>query len=87
MKFYSRCAITITTLHDDGSTVSGPAVEEFRIRALGRGRWDVVREDGFHTVMRTSFLPRYFRPHVYADGYHSSGEAFYAYEEVQVLKA
>ena len=87
MKFYSRCAITITTLHDDGSTVSGPAVEEFSIRSLGRGRWYVEREDGFHTVMRTAELQRYFRPRCYEDGYHSSGEPVVAYEEVQILKA
>ena len=84
MKFYSRCVITITTLHDDGSTVSGPAVEEFRVRSLGRGRWLVKSEDGMETVMRTSFLQKYFRPHVYEDGYHSSGEPIYAYEEVRV---
>ena len=87
MKFYSRCAITITTLHDDGSTVSGPAVEEFSIRALGRGRWLVKREDGYHRVLRTSALGQFFRPEVYADGYYSSGEPVYAYEEVQILKA
>ena len=84
MKFYSRCVITITTLHDDGSTVSGPAVEEFRVRSLGRGRWRVECEDGYHWVARTAELQRYFRPHRYEDGYYSSGEPVLAYEEVRV---
>ena len=83
-KFYSRSHVVVCTYHDDGSTVSGPAVEEFSIRSLGRGRWLVKREDGFHTVMRTSSLERYFRPRVYEDGYHSSGEPVYAYEEVRI---
>ena len=87
MKFYSHCVITVTTLHDDGSTVSGPAVEEFRVRSLGRGRWLVKCEDGRHAVLRTSSLERYFRPRCYEDGYHSSGEAIYAYEEVSIIRA
>ena len=87
MKFYNHSIITVCTFHEDGSPVSGPADEEFRVRSLGRGRWYVECEDGFHTVMRTSFLQRYFRPHAYEDGYHSSGEPIYAYEEVQILKA
>lgn len=86
-KLYRHSVVTVLTYHEDGSPVSGPADEEFRVRALGRGRWYVESEDGFHTVMRTSFLQRYFRPHVYEDGYHSSGEPVLAYEEVQILKA
>ena len=87
MKFYNRSRVVVSTFHEDGSAVPGPAVEEFLVRGLGRGRWLVEREDGFRTVMRTAELQRYFRPEVYADGYHSSGEAIYAYEEVQILKA
>ena len=86
MKFYSRCAITITTLHADGSTVSGPAVEEFSIRSLGRGRWLVEGEDGRHAVLRTAELQRFFRPRVYEDGYHSSSEPVTAYEEVSIAR-
>lgn len=86
-KFFNRSTVTICTYHEDGSAVPGPAVEEFSIRSLGRGRWLVKREDGWHAVLRTSSLQRYFRPEVYADGYHSSGEPIYAYEEVQILKA
>ena len=87
MKFFNRSTVTICTYHDDGSAVSGPADEEFRVRALGRGRWLVESEDGRRAVLRTSALGRYFRPRVYEDGYHSSGEPEVAYEEVQILKA
>ena len=86
-KFYRSTVVTVLTFHEDGSAVSGPADEEFRVRALGRGRWLVECEDGWHAVLRTAELQRYFRPHVYEDGYHSSGEPVYAYEEVQILKA
>ena len=86
-KFYVRSTVTVLTFHEDGSPVSGPADEEFRVCSLGRGLWHVEREDGFHTVMRTAELQRFFRPRVYEDGYHSSGEPVIAYEEVQILKA
>ena len=86
-KFYSRSTVTICTFHEDGSPVSGPADEEFRVRSLGRGRWLVTDEDGYCRVLRTGALQRFFRPHVYEDGYHSSGEPEVAYEEVQILKA
>ena len=84
MKFYNRSTVTVLTFHEDGSSVPGPADEEYSGRALGRGRWMVVAEDGRHTVMRTAELGRFFRPRCYEDGYHSSGEAIYAYEEVRV---
>ena len=86
-KFYSRSVVVVCTFHEDGSAVSGPADEEFRVCSLGRGRWDVESEDGRHAVLRTAELQRYFRPRVYEDGYHSSGEPVIAYEEVQILKA
>ena len=86
-KFFRNSVVTVCTYHEDGSSVSGPADEEFLVRSLGRGRWFVEREDGFHTVMRTAELQRFFRPEEYADGYHSSGEPVLAYEEVQILKA
>lgn len=60
---------------------------EYRVRSLGRGRWLVEDEDGFRWGARTSELGRLFRPRVYEDGYHSSGEPEVAYEEVKVLKA
>ena len=87
MKFYNKSLVTVCTYHEDGSTVSGPADEEFHVRALGRGRWYVESEDGRHDVLRTAELQRFFSPEVYEDGYHSSGEPVIAYEEVQILKA
>ena len=84
MKFFNKSLVTVCTYHEDGSSVSGPADEEFRVRSLGRGRWFVEREDGFHTVMRTAELQRFFRPRRYEDGYWSSGEPVYAYEEVRI---
>ena len=84
MKFFNHSIVTICTFHEDGSAVSGPADEEFRICSLGRGRWLVEAEDGRHAVLRTAELQRLFRPHVYEDGYHSSGEPVIAYEEVRV---
>ena len=85
-KFYSRSHVVVCTYHDDGSTVSGPAVEEFSIRSLGRGRWLVKREDGYRRVLRTAELQRFFRPRVYEDGYWSSGEPEVAYEEVYITR-
>lgn len=86
MKFYNRSTVRVSTFHEDGSAVPGPADEEFLVRSLGRGRWLVKREDGFHTVMRTSELGRFFRPRCYEDGYYSSGEPVLAYEEVSVSR-
>ena len=84
MKFFNHSIVTVCTYHEDGSPVSGPAVEEFSIRSLGRGRWFVEREDGYHRVLRTAELQQYFRPKVYEDGYWSSGEPVVAYEEVRI---
>ena len=84
MKFYNKSLVTVCTYHEDGSTVSGPADEEFRVHSLGRGRWRVECEDGYHWVARTAELQRFFRPHRYEDGYYSSGEPVIAYEEVRV---
>ena len=86
-KFFNRSVVVVSTFHEDGSPVSGPAVEEFSIRSLGRGRWYVEREDGYHRVLRTAELQRYFRPAVYEDGYYSSGEPVIAYEEVSIIRA
>ena len=84
MKFFNRSIVRVSTFHEDGSAVPGPADEEFLVRSLGRGRWRVECEDGYHWVARTAELQRYFRPHRYEDGYFSSGEPVYAYEEVRV---
>ena len=81
-KFYQHSVVTVLTYKEG----SGYPVNqtEYSVRSLGRGRWLVKREDGFHTVMRTSFLQKYFRPRCYEDGYYSSGEPEVAYEEVRV---
>ena len=86
-KFFNRSTVTVCTYHEDGSPVSGPADVEYRVRALGRGLWSVKDEDGYHRVLRTAELQRFFRPHSYEDGYHSSGEPVYAYEEVSIIRA
>lgn len=87
MKFFNRSIVNVLTFHEDGSAVPGTGDEEYRVRSLGRGRWLIADEDGYRRVLRTAELQRYFRPRVYEDGYHSSGEPVYAYEEVQILKA
>ena len=85
-KFFRNSIVRVSTFHEDGSAVSGPADEEFLVRGLGRGRWLVTREDGYHRVLRTAELQRFFRPEVYADGYYSSGEPVLAYEEVRITR-
>ena len=87
MKFFNHSVVTVCTYHEDGSAVSGPADEEFRVRSLGRGLWSVEDEDGAVSVLRTAALQRFFRPHSYECGYWSSGEPVWVYEEVQILKA
>lgn len=84
-KFYSRSTVLVLTYKEgDGYPVDQT---EYSVRSLGRGRWLVEDEDGFRRVLRTAELQRFFRPRVYEDGCHSSGEPVYAYEEVQILKA
>ena len=87
MKFFNKSLVTVCAFHEDGSTVPGPADEEFLVCALGRGRWRVECEDGRHAVLRTAELQRFFRPRCYEDGCHSSGESVYAYEEVSIIRA
>lgn len=84
-KLYSRSTVVVLTESED----SGYPVDqaEYRVRALGRGRWIVEDEDGFRWGARTSELGRLFRPRVYEDGYHSSGEPVIVYEGVKVYKA
>ena len=84
-KFYSRSVVVVLTYKEgDGYPVNQT---EYSVRSLGRGRWIVEDEYGFRWGARTSELGRLFRPRVYEDGYHSSGEPEVAYEEVKVLKA
>ena len=85
MKLYNHSVVTVLTYKEG----SGYPVNqtEYSVRSLGRGRWLVEEEGGFRWGARTSELGRLFRPRVYQDGYHSSGEPEVAYEEVKVLKA
>lgn len=83
-KLYHRSVVTVLTFRED----SGYPVDqaEYRVRSLGRGRWLVEGEDGSRWGARTSELGRLFRPRVYQDGYHSSGEPVYAHEEVSIAR-
>ena len=86
-KFYSRSVITVLTLREDGGVSGVPADVEYRVRSLGRGRWNVEDEDGYRWAMSTSRLQRFFRPHSYECGYYSSGEPVWVYEEVYITRA
>ena len=84
-KLFNRSVVTVLTYKEG----NGYPVDqtEYSVRSLGRGRWIVEDEYGSRWGARTSELGRLFRPRVYQDGYHSSGEPVIAYEEVQILKA
>ena len=84
-KLYSRSTVVVLTYKEGNGYPVDQA--EYRIRSLGRGRWLVEEEGGFRWGARTSELGRLFRPHRYEDGYHSSGEPVYAYEEVSIIRA
>ena len=86
-KFFNRSTVTVRTLRTDGGVSGVPADVEYRVRALGRGLWSVKDEDGYHRVLRTAELQRFFCPHSYECGYWSSGEPVYAYEEVSIIRA
>lgn len=84
-KFFRNSVVTVLTYKEG----NGYPVDqtEYSVRSLGKGRWIVEDEYGSRWGARTSELGRLFRPRVYEDGYHSSGEPEVAYEEVKVLKA
>ena len=85
MKFFNKSLVTVCTFHEgNGYPVNQT---EYSVRSLGRGRWLVEDEGGFRWGARTSELGRLFRPRVYQDGYHSSGEPEVAYEEVSIIRA
>ena len=85
MKLYNHSVVTVLTYKEG----SGYPVNqtEYSVRSLGRGRWLVEEEGGFRWGARTSELGRLFRPRVYQDGCHSSGEPVIAYEEVSIIRA
>ena len=83
-KFFRHSTVTVSTFHEDGSSVPGPAVEEFLVRGLGRGRWLVEREDGFRTVMRTAELQRFFQSSDWVEEYDFDGAPVHAHQSVRV---
>ena len=85
-KFYSRSVVVVSAVTAD-VVPDFPADVEYRVRSLGRGRWYVVREDGYRRVLRTAALQRFFRPEEYECGYHSSGEPVRVYKEVYITRA
>ena len=86
-KFYRSTVVTVSTLCDEDSASDVCGDVEYRVRSLGRGRWYVVREDGYRSILRTAALQRFFRPEEYECGYHSSGEPVRVYEEVYITRA
>ena len=87
-KFYSRSTVRVSTRCEEGVSYDVPADEEYRVRALGRGRWLVVREDdGYRWTLSTSRLQRFFHPRSYECGYYSSGEPVRVYEEVYITRS
>ena len=87
-KFYSRSIVRVSPFLREVAVVDVPADVEYHVRALGRGRWLVVREDdGYRWTLSTSRLQRFFRPRSYECGYYSSGEPVRVYEEVYITRA
>ena len=84
-KFYSRSTVTVVALREDGGVSGVPA--EYNVRSLGRGRWLVREEDGYHRVLRTAALQRFFRPDSYEAGTYSSGEPVRVREVVYITRA
>jgi len=53
----------VTEWHATRSSMN--AVDEYRVRFLGRGRWSAVREDdGYTWILSTSKIQRFFREYV-----------------------
>ena len=86
-KFFRRSEVVITHHCEEGVSYGVPADVEYYVRSLGRGRWLVVRDDGYRWTLSTSRLQRFFCPHSYECGYHSSGEPVIVHEEVYITRA
>ena len=87
-KFYRSVVVVVSTRCEEGVSYDVPSDDEYRVRSLGRGRWLVVREeDGYRWTLSTSRLQRFFCPHSYECGYHSSGEPVIVHEEVYITRA
>ena len=87
MKIFNHSVLTVCT------TVDGDAGAEFfgyepevryRVRALGRGRWQVVESDGSHTVMRTAELQRTFKASDWVESYDFDGAPVHAHQSARV---
>ena len=88
-KLYSRCVIVRSTRCEEGVSYDVPSDEEYHVRSLGRGRWLVVREDGYRRVLRTAELQRFISglARRYVGDYWSSGEPQYVISEVSIDRA
>ena len=86
-KLFVRSHIVVSTRCEEGVSYDVPADVEYRVRALGRGRWYVEREDGYRLVLRTAELQRFFSGRRYVGDYWSSGEPQYFVREVRIYKA
>ena len=88
-KLYTRSNVTVLTLREDGGVTDVPSDEEYHVRSLGRGLWSVVREDGYHRILRTAELQRFISglTRRYVGDYWSSGEPQYFISEVRIIRA
>ena len=88
-KLYSRSVVTVLTRCEEGVSYNVPSDEEYHVRSLGRGLWSVVREDGYHCILRTAELQRFISGlrRRYVGDYWSSGEPQYFVSEVSIDRA
>ena len=88
-KLYSRSVIIVSTRCEEGVSYDVPSDEEYQVRSLGRGLWSVVREDGYHRILRTAELQRVISglTRRYVGDYWSSGEPQYFISEVRIIRA
>ena len=88
-KLYTRSVVTVHTRCEEGVSYDVPSDDEYRVCALGHGRWSVTREDGYHRVLRTAELQRFISGlrRRYVGDYWSSGEPQYFIDEVSIYRA
>ena len=89
-KFFNRFTIVRTTRCEEGVSYDVPSDTEFRVRALGRGRWLVdTAGHGWPRVMRTAELQRLIDRQRcrYIGDYWTSGEPKYFVSEVYIDRA
>ena len=85
MKFYNHSIVTVTTTVDGGGAEFFGYEPEVRyhVRALGRGRWQVVESHGHQWVLRTAELQRTFKAADWVEEYDSDGEPVHAHQSVR----